>query len=243
MSSEEGTSARSIRTTTGTATGRTDRPRTAPVGAADPGRTEGLRERARYMARRICRGFVAHDDRDWEGAVEAFYEVDRRQFAHLDDAEAHAAARAYAAALWEKDRVEDPHVRGGELDRRALAAADWSPVEARLARRAEVVGADREYATRTTEAWRKHKVGGDYWTPTMAAQRHEIAAALGGAGHPKKPTFGRSGFGHLASYYLVGTELHDMHTRRHWERAAEIMTHYYEEVLARRAAAAVEPTA
>ncbi|WP_129116818.1 hypothetical protein [Halegenticoccus tardaugens] len=226
--------------------GRPDRPAAGSIAVDATSTPEGgtrseVASTAAHLAEQLCRGFVAHDDRDWGAAVRAFYEVDRRQFAHLTGAEAYEAARAYAAALWEKDDVEAPHVSSdGGVDREGLSAADWTPVEARLARRASIVGMERTYATETTAAWREHKIGGDYWTPTMRAQRIEIRAAIGCGEHPEKPRFGRSGFGHLAAYYLAGTELHDMHTRRHWVRAARIMAHYFEEILVRRAEASRE---
>ncbi|MDL5362726.1 hypothetical protein [Halalkalicoccus sp. NIPERK01] len=186
------------------------------------------RELARFMAERTCLGFIYHDRREYEAAVEAFYHVDRHQFAHLTDEEAREAARALTDAFWAKDDVEQDHIDGADVDP-ALDDADWSPVEEALSRRAEIVGMDDEYAPKTTEAWRNHKTGGDYWTPTMAAQRHEIAAAIGD--YEEKPKYGRSGYGHLTARYLVGLELHDMHTERHWKEAAGVMADYYREIL------------
>lgn len=189
-------------------------------------------ELAAYMGRQVCLGFVHHDRREWGETVTSFYAVDRHQFAHLSDAEALEAATAYAAALWAKDNVEAPHVReGGSLDCEALDAADWSPVEACLARRAEVVGMPEEYATATAAGWRKHKTGGDYWTPHMRAQHHELRAAMDDPAYPRKEENGQSGFGPLAARYLAGIELHDMKSERHWERAADVMAGYYEEIL------------
>jgi hypothetical protein len=184
---------------------------------------------AAFMAEQTCLGFIHHDRRERAAAVEAFYRVDRHQFAHLSDEEAREAAEALTAAFWHKDAVEEPYIDGTTVDP-ALADADWSPVEEALRRRAEVVGMSEEYAERTVVAWRNHKVGGDYWTPTMIAQRHEIDAAMGGC--PGKPKYGRSGFGHLAARYLVGLELHDMHTKHHWKEAAGVMCAYYAEILA-----------
>lgn len=183
---------------------------------------------AAFMAERTCLGFIHHDRREYEAAVEAFYHVDRHQFAHLTDAEAHEAARALTDAFWAKDEVEQEFIDGADVDP-ALDDADWRPIEDALSRRAEIVGMDDEYASKTTEAWRNHKTGGDYWTPTMAAQSHEIAAAIGS--HREKPKYGQSGYGHLTARYLVGLELHDMHTERHWEEAAEVMATYYGEIL------------
>ncbi len=185
-------------------------------------------ELARFMAEQTCLGFIYHDRREYEAAVSAFYHVDRHQFAHLTDEEAYEAAKALTDAFWAKDDVEQGHIDGTDVDA-MLEAADWSPVEDALARRAEIVGIDPEYAPKTTEAWRNHKTGGDYWTPTMAAQSHEIAAAIGEP--QKKPKYGRSGYGHLSARYLVGLELHDMHTERHWKEAAGVMAAYYGEIL------------
>lgn len=183
---------------------------------------------AEFMAEQICLGFIYHDRREYEATVSAFYNVDRHQFAHLSDDEAYEAARALSDAFWAKDEVEEPHIDGAEVDP-ALDDADWSPVEEALTRRAEIVGIDEEYAPKTTEAWRNHKTGGDYWTPTMIAQSHEIAAAIGSP--QEKPKYGQSGYGHLTTRYLVGLELHDMHTERHWKEAADVMATYYGEIL------------
>lgn len=184
---------------------------------------------AAFMAERTCLGFIYHDRREYEAAVEAFYRVDRHQFAHLSDEEAYEAATALTDAFWAKDDVESGYIDGAEVDPE-LDEADWSPVEEALSRRAEIVGIDAEYAPKTTEAWRNHKTGGDYWTPTMVAQSHEIAAAIGT--EQDKPKYGQSGYGHLTTRYLTGLELHDMHTERHWKEAAEVMTKYYAEILA-----------
>lgn len=218
--------------------GRDEHGRTATQGdrAAGADATGGVASDraglAAYMGRQVCLGFVHHDRREWSETVSSFYAVDRHQFAHLSDEQALEAATAYAAALWAKDAVEAPHRRDdGSLDREALDAADWSPVEACLARRAEVVGMPEEYATATTAGWRKHKTGGDYWTPHMRAQYHEIRAAMGDPAYPRKEENGQSGFGPLAARYLAGIELHDMKTERHWERAADVMAGYYEEIL------------
>lgn len=186
------------------------------------------RDLARFMSEQTCLGFIYHDRREYEATVEAFYHVDRHQFAHLSDEEALETARALTDAFWAKDDVEQGYIDGADVDP-ALEDADWSPVEDALARRAEIAGIDPEYAPKTTEAWRNHKTGGDYWTPTMVAQSHEITAAIGIA--QEKPKFGRSGYGHLTTRYLTGLELHDMHTERHWKEAVGVMADYYAEIL------------
>lgn len=201
------------------------------VSSVRAGRTE---DRAHRVATKICAGFVAHDERDWAACRDAFVAVDRAQFPHLSDAAAERAGTAFAASLWAKDAVEAPHVEGDRVvDREGLTEADWSPVREWLERRAAVVGMDRAYATETTTAWKRHKVGGDYWTPTMAAQRIEIAAAVDAPSYPEKPRFGTDGFGHLPARYLTGLELHDMRSEDHWAAAVEEMTAYFAELFAR----------
>lgn len=186
------------------------------------------RDLARFMSEQTCLGFIYHDRREYEATVEAFYRVDRHQFAHLSDEEALEAARALTDAFWAKDDVEQGYIDGADVDP-TLEDADWSPVEDALARRAEIAGIDPEYASETTEAWRNHKTGGDYWTPTMVAQSHEITAAIGAT--QEKPKYGRSGYGHLVTRYLTGLELHDMHTERHWKEAVGVMADYYAAIL------------
>lgn len=191
-------------------------------------------DRARTAATQICEGFVAHDRRDGAACLEAFQAVDRLQFPHLSREAADAAGFAFAASLWAKDEVERPYVDGDTVvDLAGLAAADWRPVREWLEERAAVVGMDPEYARLTTEAWKRHKVGGDYWTPTMAAQQRELAAALDRPSHPDKPRFGTDGFGHLATRYLTAVELHDMRTPDHWSEAVDVMTTYFDTLFER----------
>ncbi|MFB6109220.1 MAG: hypothetical protein ABEJ82_10370 [Haloplanus sp.] len=185
-------------------------------------------ESARYMADQLCRGFVEHDRRNREEAVEAFAAVDSLQFRHLDPADARRAAVGYVDALWEKDAVEETAMVDGELDPVQLADADWSPVEAAFERRARAAGIDLRYADRTTAAWRAHKVGGDYWTPMMRAQTYELRAALQDPDYPNKPRHGQSGFGPEPARYALGNELHDT---RQWDQAREVMRPYFECVL------------
>lgn len=189
------------------------------------------RSLAKHMARQVCKGFVYHDRGEWEKSVGAFYAVDRHQFEHLSHEEAFRAAVAYAGALWAKDAVEPPLREDGTFDPDAIDAADWSPVREWLELRAEIVGMDPEYASGTTEGWRRHKIGEDYWTPMMRGQHHEIRAALDDPDYPRKEGTCRTGFGPLTARYLVGLELHDMKTERHWERALETMIPYYEDIL------------
>lgn len=190
-----------------------------------------LEEIAREMAEQICLGFRWHDRRERERAVEAFAVVDRHQFVHLEAATTRAAATAYVDALWAKDEVEASCTVEGELDYDALAEADWSPVEAAFAERAELVGMDPRYARDSTVAWKRHKVGGDYARPMQRAQMYELRAAMDDPDYPHKPHQGQSGYGPEAARYLLAVELHDMHTEDHWRQALETMVPYFERVL------------
>lgn len=197
-----------------------------------PAENERTEDRtARYMAEQICSGFQLHDRRQRTEAEEAFGAVDRRQFRNLDADEADAAAAAYVDALWEKDAVEKRHLQNGAIDAKSIADADWGSVLEALERRAHIAGIDREYAVQTTEAWRRHKTGEDYWTPFLRAQSAELAAATGVENFPEKPKEGRSGFGPIATRYVLAVEHHDMHTREHWEEAIRVMVPYYRAVL------------
>jgi hypothetical protein len=161
----------------------------------------------------------------------AFAETDVLQFAHLDPRDGPGAAVLYVDALWAKDRVEREHMVDGELDRAALAEADWSPVESAFRRRAEIVGMDQRYAIQSTVAWRNHKIGWDYWSPMRRAQMFELRAALQDPDYPEKPRYGQSGHGPEPARYALAVELHDMHTREHCKQALEIMQPYFEKVL------------
>lgn len=186
---------------------------------------------ARFLAERICSGFQLHDRRQREESVEAFYAVDRNQFAHLDNESALVAAEAFVDALWAKDDIEKSHQVDGVVDPVAIADADYDSVYQPLARRAEVVGMDVEYAEKTTEAWKKHKTSEDYWTAFLQAQTAELRAALGKPNYPNKPKEGSSGYGPLATRYVLAVELHDLHTSETWEEAIRVMTPYYQAIL------------
>ncbi|WP_199174754.1 hypothetical protein [Halegenticoccus soli] len=184
------------------------------------------------MAEALCAGFRAHDDARYSDAVEAFYAVDRRQFPRLEDADVRDGATAYADALWAKDAAES-ECRNADGTLRAvdLADADWGAVHRCFRRRADALGIDPAYAKKSALAWRRHKTGGDYWTPMQEAQLYELRAALGTDRYPDKPSEGQSGFGPEAARYALGVELHDMHTSHHWAQAVAVMTPYYERIL------------
>lgn len=187
---------------------------------------------AAYMAEQLCQGFRSHDDRERERSVEAFFEVDRRQFAHLDDTTARAATSAYVDALWAKDALEaDCLTRDGAIDPDVIARAEWAPVEEAFRERAAIVGMNTEYARNSTAAWRRHKTGEDYWTPFLRAQTAELRAAIQDSEYPHKPQEGLSGYGPEPVRYVLGVELHDMHTEAHWEQAIDALTPYYAFVL------------
>jgi hypothetical protein len=187
---------------------------------------------AAYMAEQLCRGFRAHDDRERERSIEAFFEVDRCQFAHLDDEAARAAATAYVEALWAKDALEAECLGDdGDLDPEAAARADWTPIEDSFRDRATVVGMNSSYARDSTAAWRRHKTSEDYWTPFLRAQAAELRAAIGDPEYPHKPKEGLSGYGPEPVRYVLGVELHDMHTETHWRQAVAALTPYYAFVL------------
>lgn len=184
------------------------------------------------MAETLCEGLRRHDNRDRSGSVDAFHYVDARQFAHLSESESRAAAEAYVDGLWRKDEVEQPYASDGRIvDLDGLAQADWSPVVDELERRARIVGMDPAYATLTTDSWKRHKVGGDYWTPILHAQKIECAVAFAGDRATAETSTRPDAIGHLPARYLVGVELHDLHTEGHWHQAVEIMTPYFEAIL------------
>lgn len=184
------------------------------------------------IATALCVGYERHDSRDRAGAIDAFTTVDRAQFSHLTASEARDAATALVDALWAKDRLEETHVIDGRVhDPDGLAAADWCRVEDPLRRRANIVGMDEEFASLTTEGWRRHKIGGDYETCFLAAQRLKVEAVLGTETYPEKERAGRSGTGELPARYLVAVELHDCRTQQARDRTIEIMTPYFETIL------------
>jgi len=187
---------------------------------------QGPREAATHLGL----GFMYHDERKRERATKAFAVADAFQFQHLSEDAVREASEAYVDALWEKDRIESACTVDGELDTAALDDADWSPVREAFGRRASVVEMDPEYAELSTVAWRRHKVGGDYWTPMKQAQVHELRAALQDPEYPHKPRGGQSGHGPEAAQYALGVELHD--TRR-FEEMTDVMVPYFERIARR----------
>lgn len=183
---------------------------------------------AHEMAQQLCRGFEFHDKRERQQAIDAFAAVDTRQFQHVSEERAREASVAYVDALWAKDDVERSCMVDGKIDMDALDEADWSDVRSAFARRASLVDMDPRYAEQSTIGWRRHKTGGDYWTPLKRAQTYEIRAAIQNPDYPAKPRYGQSGFGPEASRYELGVELHDM---RQWEQAVEVMVPYFERIL------------
>lgn len=181
----------------------------------------------REIARQLLLGFKHHDQRNREDAIAAFTNVDRFQFRHVDPETARRASVAYVDALWAKDAVENAHMENGEFDRAALDDADWSPVREAFERRAAAVEIDPAYAELSTVGWRRHKTGGDYWTPLMRAQVHELRTALRNPDYPEKPRYGQSGFGPEAARYALGVELHDL--RLH-QQAVQAMVPYFQRI-------------
>ena len=164
----------------------------------------------RTAAQALVTGFVAHDNRNREQAIEAFQTVDDFQFPFLSNQATTDAANAYVDALWAKDDVEDEARRGdGVLDPAELATVSYRAVERAFERRARVTGADSQYAVHKKQAWRQHKLGGDYWTPVLHGHRAELRAILRDDDYPHKNRHGLPGFGSLPVLYLFGVELHD----------------------------------
>lgn len=190
-----------------------------------------LCSRPRTVAIKLCEGYRRHDERDRSGAIEAFAFVDDAQFDHLTVEQAREAAVALVDALWEKDAVETTCFSDDGYEPDRLNSANWERVEAALRRRADVVGMNRRYATAMTTAWRRHKSDGDYTTPIIEAQHHEVTAALGDDTYPVKPSAGESGFGELPARYLVAVELHDEATGDADQRIIDVMTPYFEVLL------------
>jgi hypothetical protein len=201
---------------------------TPPTQEQLPTLPDDLERSASYMADQLCNGFIAHDQRERDAAIEAFAAVDALQFAHVDDHHAIRAAIGYVDALWAKDDVEESCRVNGELDPDQLSSADWSSVRTAFERRADAAGIDPRYAELTTTAWENHKTGDDYWWPMMPAQMLDLRAALQRPTYPEKPRAGQAGFGPEPSRYALGNELHD--TRR-WEEARDVMTPYFQYIL------------
>jgi hypothetical protein len=189
------------------------------------------RERASEMATALCRGFVAHDNGEREEAIEAFSTVDRNQFPKLDDGDVRLAATAFVDALWAKDDIEFRHLSEGEFDRDGIREASYSPVKRELRKRAAIVGADPRYAETKATAWRRHKAGGDYWTPFLRSQIYEVRAAIDEPEYPNKPRSGVSGPGPEPMRYMLAFELHDMRTEAHWKQGIDVMIPYFERIL------------
>lgn len=193
--------------------------------------SRGVRGTARYMARELARLFKSHDKGRKSDAVDACRAVDECQFRTLDSDELELAATAFVDALWAKDNIELRHMGDGRIDTAGIRSADYSQVTQELRKRAAIVGADPAYATTKAEAWRRHKSGGEYWTPFMKSQKYELRAALQDPAFPNKPRAGQSGPGPEPMRYVLAFELHDMHTERHWQQGIDVMVPYFSRIL------------
>lgn len=193
--------------------------------------TESVHSTARHVAEQLSVGFRAHDKGLREEAIDAFHAVDALQFQYLDEEDVHLATTAFVDALWAKDEVEFRCLRDGELQTADVESADYSPVVQKLRQRASIIGADPRYAEKKAEAWRKHKSGGDYWTPFGWSQVYELRAALRDPDYPDKPRAGQSGPGPEPLRYVLAFELHDMHTEHRWREGVAAMVPYYETIL------------
>ncbi|WP_160135139.1 hypothetical protein [Halococcus salsus] len=189
------------------------------------------RSTARYLSEQLAAGFQAHDRGSYSDAIEHFYMIDKYQFENLGDDKLRLAATAFVDALEAKDEVEFQCLQHGDIQQEAIMDADYSPVRNKLRQRASIIGADSNYAVKKAEAWRKHKAGGNYWTPFGWSQVHELRAALQNPDYPSKPRAGKSGLGPEPLRYVLAFELHDMHTKRHWQQGIEVMIPYYETIL------------
>lgn len=192
---------------------------------------EDIYATARYMAEQLSVGFRAHDKGVRDEAIEAFRAVDALQFPDISEEDALLAATAFVDALWEKDEIEFQCLRDGEIQIADIERADYSPVRQKLRQRASIVGADPRYAVKKAEAWKRHKAGGDYWTPYGWAQVYELRAAMDDPNYPEKPRAGRSGLGPEPLRYVLANELHDMHTEAHWQEGLNVLIPYYLKIL------------
>jgi hypothetical protein len=190
-----------------------------------------LQATAREMSRNLANMFKAHDDSDRESAIESLIEVDRRQFPALSSDEIELASAAFVDALFAKDEVEFQQLTDGKIDDDGIREADYSSPLQKLRQRAVIIGADQQYAIKKVQAWRRHKLGGDYWTPFQQSQVHELRAVLNDPEYPHKPRAGQSGPGPEAMRYSLAFELHDMHTERHWLQGIRVMTPYFLKIL------------
>lgn len=182
---------------------------------------------AEWAAKQVCKGFNYHDSRDRNSAENCFYNVDLVCFNDRNKQVVKEAAWAYTEALWQKDKLEEECSKGGETDYEKLANIDWDPVYDVFEYRCELLDIDIVYAEQMTLGWKRHKIGGDYWTPHMKAVHAEVQSILGEE-YPDKPHEGLSGFGPLPARYLLGVELHDM---RCIERAIPVMAGYYDTIV------------
>lgn len=192
---------------------------------------DGARGTARYMANQLLVLFQAHDRGHRREALEACQRVDSLQFQFLDEDSVRLASTALIDALWAKDDVELRHLRGGDLDREGIRTADYRRVTVELRKRASIVGADPRYAPEKTKAWRRHKGGGDYWTPYQRAQMYELRAALQDPHYPRKPRHGEAGPGPEAMRYVLASELHDMNKERYFKEGVEVLVPYFARII------------
>jgi len=185
----------------------------------------GSSSKAETAATAICEGMKLHDEGEYEQAIEEFTTTDAIWF-DVPTAVARGGAIGYVEALRSKDRLDDPST-DSPLSNRTL----WELVKSSLIARGEILGINRRYGIRTTQAWYQHKTGGDYWTPFLDAQRAVVQAAIDDPQYPRKGSDGTQGYGPEPVVYLLAVELHDLHSTERWKQAQQIMTMYFEQIL------------
>lgn len=185
---------------------------------------------AERAAEAMVNGFIFHDRGDYEQSIEAFTIADKIHFG-VDEETARGAAEGYVNALKAKDELEDYVDTMSDLD-----SVSWFSVFKPLRKRANALGINTQYAHLTTEAWKQHKIGGDYWTPVLEAQQYVVQAAIDDPEYPHKQSDGRNGYGPEPALYLVSVECHDLHTESRVELGKRIMTEYYKQIIRMREA-------
>jgi len=106
------------------------------------------------MADTVVRAFVEQDRKRYDETARYFAEVLMELFPGFDEIEIRSSAAHYAAALKNQDKISEAGLDAGEQ----LKHGGWKDVESELSKMCTALKIPEEYATRTTEFWRKHSI-------------------------------------------------------------------------------------
>lgn len=179
-------------------------------------------EKARLLAKNICKAFQLHDEKKYDEVADIFGEI----YTHLyDDVEKEKCSLAgfhEMESLRKHDLIEDARNTSAE---KILNEDDWSDVYKEFKKISELLGIKAGFAADMTEFYRYHTAGKKehFILHCLEAQKLNGIRLIG----EENKKLARV----LAALFYVGVEAHDAHSAKGWEIAENIMYVYYKTAL------------